>query len=136
MGCFWGIAIGWFYATQNGYFAVLVPQKQAAEMAGIYNFAALILVWLPPFVFTAMNEAGIPLNYGVMHLIGYFIIAITCLSVMPSWREVLAESHGLDDSFKSLEGYTQGEPDLQSWGPTAGGDVERQPQQQQPEQRL
>lgn len=114
MGIFWGIALGWFYATQNGFFAVLVPQEQAAEMAGIYNFCSLILAWLPPLVFSALNENGIPLNYGVMHLVGFFVIAVGFLSLMPSWEEVLAESHGLDHSAKSAEGSTQGEPDAVS----------------------
>jgi len=114
MGAFWGIALGWFYATQNGFFAVLVPQEQAAEMAGIYNFASLILVWLPPLVFTVMIEAGISLNYGVMHLVGYFAIAIFFLSLMPEWDEVLAESHGLRSNCKSAEGHTQGEPNAAS----------------------
>lgn len=99
MGMFWGIAFGWYYATQNGFFAVLVPQAQATEMAGIYNFASLIFAWVPPLVFSALNEGGIPLNYGVMHLVGYFVIAIGFLSLMPSWKDVLKESHGLDVTY-------------------------------------
>mmetsp|Transcript_27201 Transcript_27201/g.66007 ORF Transcript_27201/g.66007 Transcript_27201/m.66007 type:complete len:385 (+) Transcript_27201:634-1788(+) len=128
MGIFWGIALGWYYATQNGFFAVLVPQEQATEMAGIYNFASLIIAWLPPLVFSALNESGIPLNYALMHLVGYFVIAIGFLSLMPSWDKVLAESHGLGDaSTKSAEGTTyttQGdiEPDAAS----SDGDLEKQ----------
>ncbi|CAJ1951376.1 unnamed protein product [Cylindrotheca closterium] len=94
MGVFWGIALGWFYPTENGFFAVLVPQEQATEMAGIYNFCALVISWCPPFIFTAMNENGIPLNYGLLHLVAYFLIAIALLSMMPSWDVVIAESHG------------------------------------------
>ncbi|CAJ1959513.1 unnamed protein product [Cylindrotheca closterium] len=121
LGVFWGIALGWFYATQNGFFAVLVPQEQATEMAGIFNFSSLIIAWLPPLVFSALNEAGIALTYGVMHLVGYFVIAIGFLSLMPSWEKVLSESHGLEASSKSAEGNTQGEHDAASLG-----DVERQ----------
>jgi MFS-type transporter involved in bile tolerance (Atg22 family) len=95
MGCFWGIALGWFYPTENGFFAVLVPQEQATEMAGIFNFCSLIISWCPPFIFTAMNESGIALNYGLLHLVAYFAAAIALLSLMPSWEEVLEESHRL-----------------------------------------
>jgi len=94
LGIFWGIALGWFYPTENGFFAVLVPQEQATEMAGIYNFCALVISWCPPFIFTAMNENGIPLNYGLLHLVVYFFIAIGFLSLMPDWETVIAESHG------------------------------------------
>jgi len=94
MGCFWGIAIGWFYPTENGFFGVLVPQEQATEMAGIYIFCSVILTWLPPLIFTVMNENGISLNYGLLHLVAYFAIAIALLSMMPSWDVILAESHG------------------------------------------
>jgi len=93
MGIFWGIALGWFYPNENGYFAVLVPQEQATEMAGLYNFCALIISWCPPFIFTAMNESGIPLNYGLFHLVAYFLIAIAFLWMMPDWDTVMAESH-------------------------------------------
>ena len=95
MGVFWGIALGWFYPSENGFFAVLVPQEQATEMAGLYNFCALVISWCPPFIFTAMNENGIPLNYGLLHLVAYFLISIALLSMMPSdWDAVMAESHG------------------------------------------
>lgn len=93
MGIFWGIAVGWFYPSENGFFAVLVPQEQATEFAGIYNFCALVISWCPPFIFTAMNESGIPLNYGLLHLVAYFLIAIAFLSMMPDWETVMAESH-------------------------------------------
>jgi MFS-type transporter involved in bile tolerance (Atg22 family) len=103
LGCFWGIAIGWFYPTENGFFAVLVPQEQATEMAGIFNFSSLIISWFPPFLFTAMNESGIALNYGLLHLVAYFLVAIGLLSLMPSWEEVLVESHSLHASQRPEE---------------------------------
>jgi UMF1 family MFS transporter len=95
MGCLWGVALGWFYPMENGFFAVLVPQEQATEMAGIFQFCALIISWVPPFIFTAMNEASISLNFALLHLVVYFAIAIILLSLMPSWDDTLRESHGL-----------------------------------------
>ena len=94
MAVFWGIALGWFYPTENGFFATLVPDSQATEMAGMYNFCTLIISWIPPFVFTAMNEGGVHMKFGLLHLVAYFSLAVIFLSFMPSWDEILQESHG------------------------------------------
>jgi len=131
MGIFWGIALGWFYPTENGFFAVLVPQEQATEMAGLFNFCALVISWCPPFIFTAMNENGIPLNYGLLHLVAYFLIAIALLSMMPDWDSIIAESHAtagdtkMEDPAKPESGVTQppsgGQLDVEE--PTSKTDV-------------
>lgn len=91
---FWGIALGWFYPAENGLFATMVPEAQATEMAGLYNFCTLIISWIPPFVFTAMNEADVPLSYGLLHLVAYLLAAVAFLQMMPSWDETLKESLG------------------------------------------
>ena len=87
----WGFALGWFYPTEFGFFAVLVSPGQATEMAGLYNFCTLIISWCPPFIFTAMIEYEVHLSYALLHLVTYFLIAIGLLSCMPRWGEVMEE---------------------------------------------
>ncbi|CAJ1950760.1 unnamed protein product [Cylindrotheca closterium] len=93
MSMFWGLGLGWYYSVQTASFSVLMPQEQATELSGLFSFCGIVLSWLPPLVFTIMNESGIHMRYGVLHLVAYLLIAILFLSAMPDWDEVLTESH-------------------------------------------
>lgn len=97
MGGIWGTAFGWFYTAQTSFYALLIPQEQAAEMAGIFSFCTVIIAWIPPMIFTAMNEGGIHMRFGLLHLVFYFVVATAFLSAMPSWEETLEEAHAQSD---------------------------------------
>ena len=93
MSMFWGLGLGWYYSVQTGFFAVIMPQEQATEMSGLFSFCTIVLSWFPPLVFTIMNENGIHMRFGLLHLVAYFLLAVVCLSGMPDWEEILRESH-------------------------------------------
>lgn len=93
MSMFWGFGFGWYYAVQTAIFAVLMPQEQAAEMSGLFSFCSISLAWLPPLIFTIMNESGIHMRYGLLHLVIYFWLGLACISAMPDWEDVLTEAH-------------------------------------------
>ena len=77
---------------------MIMPQEQSTGMAGIYNFCSYIISWVPSLIFTAMNKSGIRLNYGLLHLVGYFATAIGFLSLLPSWSEIIKESRSLHNN--------------------------------------
>lgn len=77
---FWGICIGWVYPTEKALYCSIIPQGQAAELMGFYIFACQVLSWLPPFVFSAMNEAGFSMRAGLFSLNGYFFVSFTVLN--------------------------------------------------------
>lgn len=84
---FWGFMLGWFYPTEVNIYALLMPKGQESELAGFYLYCTQILAWLPPLVFTIMNENHIPLKFGGMHLNIYFFLALIFYQKMPSWKE-------------------------------------------------
>ncbi|GMH95027.1 hypothetical protein TrVE_jg5356 [Triparma verrucosa] len=75
-GILWGLGFGWIYPTQRALYCLIIPGGQESELMGIYIFAGQILVWLPPAVFTLMNEVDIPMPFGMVMLAGFFFIAL------------------------------------------------------------
>jgi MFS-type transporter involved in bile tolerance (Atg22 family) len=53
-----------------------MPCGQESELMGIYIFAGQILAWLPPLIFTAMNEAGVSMRWGLFSDAMFFLIAL------------------------------------------------------------
>ncbi len=92
-GGIWGILFGWFYPCENLIFSMIMPRGQEAELAGFYLYCTQILCWFPPLVFTLMNEGGIPLNWGGMHLNIYFALALLCYMLMLPWDECITDVH-------------------------------------------
>ena len=89
-----GIFLGWFYSTENLFFSMCLPKGQEAELAGFFVYCTQILGWLPPLIFSAMVEAGVDQNYGVMSVTVFFFIAIGILSCAAPWPEILKEAAG------------------------------------------
>lgn len=61
----WGICMGWVYPSQRVLFCTLIPKGQETEMMGLFVFAGQVIGWLPPLLFTIMNEKDVPVRYGV-----------------------------------------------------------------------
>ncbi len=90
----WGFMLGWFYPTELQLYASLMPSGQEAELAGFYLYCTQVLGWLPPLIFTIMNEAGIDLYWGGVHLNIYFFISFCLYSFLPKWEECLEITAG------------------------------------------
>jgi MFS-type transporter involved in bile tolerance (Atg22 family) len=94
----WGASVacglGWFYHAENYYMSLVTPEDQANELAGFFNYCRLILVWLPPLLFSLLVEANVSLSYGLIVVACFFLLAIAVLSLSPSWEEVMKEVHG------------------------------------------
>jgi len=85
-GAIWGFLLGWFYPLEKLVFSMIVPAGQESELAGFFLYCTQILAWLPPLIFTVMNEAGISLNWGGVHLNIYLITGLICYLFMPKWH--------------------------------------------------
>jgi len=76
----WGISTGWKEPTEKTLWCQLVPQSSTTEMMGLFLFFSQILAWLPPLVFTALNEAGgVGIQIALSSFGVYFLIGIGCL---------------------------------------------------------
>jgi len=66
---------------------------------GIYTFFRQVLSWLPPLVFTILNEEGVQQRYGMATLIVYFVLSfLACIQILRSKPDVgIADaSNGVD----------------------------------------
>ena len=88
----WGVCIGWFYPTENLIFSLCLPKGQEAELTGFYVYCTQILVWLPPLIFTTINEAGVHMKYALMSLVIFLAISLICIQAMDSWDVVLEKA--------------------------------------------
>ena len=90
-GCVVGILLGWFYPTEAIIFALCLPDGQDSELAGFFVYSSQIAVWLPPLIFSAIVNAGIDQNWGVVAVSVFGLIGVAFFCAMPPWEEVLAE---------------------------------------------
>jgi MFS-type transporter involved in bile tolerance (Atg22 family) len=88
----WGIAIGWKWTTDRLMASTLIPEGQDAEFMGIFLFSGQVLTWLPPLVFTIMNEAGVSQRVGIGTLCVYFSLGLTSLCLMGGYREAVRQA--------------------------------------------
>ena len=88
-GILWGISLGWFYPTESLIFSMIMPKGQEAELAGFFLYCTQIIGWLPPLVFTIMNERDISLNFAGMHLNIYIAIALCGYCFMSPWSKCI-----------------------------------------------
>jgi UMF1 family MFS transporter len=88
-GILWGISLGWFYPTESLIFSMAMPRGQEAELAGFFLYCTQIIGWLPPLIFTVMNENDISLNMAGMHLNIYLAIAFICYCFMAPWEDCI-----------------------------------------------
>ena len=73
-GAIWGALYGAYAPPLASVYVSMIPRGQESEMMGVYIFAGQLLVWLPPVIFSGMNEAGINMAWGLVQL-GLFFFA-------------------------------------------------------------
>ena len=89
MGVFWGFWIGWYYPLEKLIYSMIVPKGQESELAGFFLYCSQVLTFLPPLVFAMMNEAGINLKWGGIHLNIYMFIGLVFFHSMLPWRQCI-----------------------------------------------
>mmetsp|Transcript_20021 Transcript_20021/g.30308 ORF Transcript_20021/g.30308 Transcript_20021/m.30308 type:complete len:492 (-) Transcript_20021:324-1799(-) len=90
LGVVWGFWLGWFYPTEKLIYSMIVPAGQESELSGFFLYCTQILSWLPNLIFTMMNEAGINLSWGGIHLNIYLLIALIINQRMLPWDECIS----------------------------------------------
>jgi hypothetical protein len=56
---------------------------------GMYLFAGQIITWVPPLVFTGLNEAGVSQRIAIMSLDIFFVISGIAYLMMGSYKEAI-----------------------------------------------
>jgi MFS-type transporter involved in bile tolerance (Atg22 family) len=85
----WGLGTGWKWTADKSLVSSTVPDGQDAELMGLYLFSGQVLTWVPPLVYTALNEAGVSPRVGIGTLSVYFAAGILALVSMGSYRDAV-----------------------------------------------
>ena len=97
---FWGVCGGWKYTIERYLAITIIPKNKDAELMGAYLFFGQILSWLPPLVFTALNEAGISIRISMLSLLVFWFISVICLQFMGPYENALRQANeAIEDSF-------------------------------------
>ncbi len=121
-----GMSFGWMFPSQKTLSVALIPKGQEFEIMGLISFFGQIVGWLPVFVFTALNEAGVNMRWGLstlsFFLLTSFLCTLGCGSYEDAIKSVEHTSHRFLEEFAlrnsgaggDLRGENSGEGD----GPT------------------
>lgn len=127
----WGIGGGWKHTATRMLASSIIPEGQDAELMvrtfrsiainlstetqahdlyflcyfqGFYLFADQLLSWLPPLIFTALNEAGYSQRIGITTLNFFFFIALIAYCKMGNYQTaVRAAGRVVDESQEDLK---------------------------------
>lgn len=72
----WGLGIGWKFAVDRMLCAMILPKSESnyTEFIGFYIFSRYCLSWLPPLLFTLLNERTDVSLQGIMALLDVFFL--------------------------------------------------------------
>ncbi|CAB9526856.1 Major facilitator superfamily [Seminavis robusta] len=96
VGC-WGVVGGWKVTSTLMLVAGIIPEGGDAEYMGFYLFADSGLSWLPPLIFTAMNEAGMSERLGVsVSTVIWYVLGIGAYFMMGSYDDLIQRANRLE----------------------------------------
>jgi MFS transporter, UMF1 family len=88
----WGLGVGWKWTTDRLLASILIPTGQDAELMGVYLFAGQVLTWIPPLIFTAMNEAGVDQSISIGTLSIYFVLGLIALLMISDYEKAISQT--------------------------------------------
>lgn len=120
----WGFCVGWIYPSQKVLFVMMIPKGQETEMMGLFTFAGQIFGWVPPLIFTTMNENGIDMRWGFSLLSWFTAAGLFVTLFIGSYEDAVAQVQPENDvdtkkAVKELENPQEspldgGDPDTKS----------------------
>lgn len=93
----WGLGIGWIYPSEKTLYVTIIPRGQEAELMGVYICACQVLSWLPPMVFSIMNEMGVSMRMSLFSLTVYFIISFGVLFLVGDYNDAVNHAKDIDE---------------------------------------
>ena len=86
----WGAGTGWKWTTDRLLISTILPDTgQDAELMGLYLFFGQSLTWLPPLLFTGLNEAGVDQRVGLASISGIFFFAALAVTAMGKYEDAV-----------------------------------------------
>eukprot|EP00536_Pseudo-nitzschia_multiseries_P016375 jgi/Psemu1/299247/fgenesh1_pm.1096_\ len=97
----WGISIGWVYPTEKTLYVTIIPRGQEAELMGTYICCCQILSWLPPLIFSVMNELGFSMRIGLSTLSFYFLTSLCILFYVGDYDQAVLHAKNIDKVYNN-----------------------------------
>jgi len=91
----WGVTGGMKVVSTNMLVASILPEGHDAELMGFYLFADISLSWLPPIIFTAINEAGLSERLGLSSTTIFYLLALIGYWKMGTYEDCLKAANRL-----------------------------------------
>jgi len=126
-GSLWGCCLGWQQPIHTAAFVPLMVKGQETELMGYYILAGQILSWMPPTLFTILNESGAPMSLGLGSLCLFFVIAAIFLILMGDYGRAVATVQTMTSHTATFEMISPHDEDVD--------DSTRQPLDQQQHQQ-
>lgn len=115
----WGFFMGWTYPAQRVLFVTLIPKGQEMELMGCFFFAGQILGWLPPLIFTILNQRGVSMQLSFGLVAGFCWVAV--LSTLPMGSYQVATDLVARDSQEKLRYVSEAARDQQNYSSLSYG---------------
>lgn len=93
----WGVLLGWVYPTEKTLFCTIISKGPEAELMGVYICSCQVLSWLPPLMFTVMNELGISMRIGLFSLNFYFLLSFLLLFLIGDYGNAVHHARVIDE---------------------------------------
>jgi len=86
----WGVCLGWLHPTNAALYCTIIPRGgQESELMGLYLFSGLVFSWLPPFLFTFLNEIGASMRIGLASLNLFFAGGFIFLKMIGNYQDAV-----------------------------------------------
>jgi len=103
----WGVCLGWLHPTNAALYCTIIPRGQESELMGLYLFSGLVFSWVPPFLFTFLNEIGASMRIGLGSLNLFFAGGFVFLKMIGDYQDAvdfaLSRGVGGGDTWSSKE---------------------------------
>ena len=88
----YGVCVGWKWTTDRLIASLLIPSGQDAELMGVYLFAGQILSWIPPLIYTILNEIGVSQSFNIGFLSFYFALGLLATILIGDYDAAIAQT--------------------------------------------
>lgn len=105
----WGVCLAWLHPTHISIYCAIIPRGRETELMGIYLFAGSVVAWLPPLLFSFLNEIGASMNIGLGSLNLFFAGGFILLLMIGDFDDAVALAHNESIRWTPVRKY--GSPD-------------------------
>lgn len=92
LSSFWGFIFGWAVPSMRSLYITIIPEGQNAEFMGIYVLISSGVIWLPPLLFTILNEVGVQMNEIMALSTNVFALALFFVLMMDPYDKAVADA--------------------------------------------